>query len=114
MTSLVAYRPLKEKIGIKRAVIVSFLLSGLLHEIAISLPARAGYGLPLLYFLLQAIFMQFESRTAIDRRITSHWFFLHAWVMGALIIPMPLLFHQSFVSRVLVPLRQVLLPPINW
>jgi alginate O-acetyltransferase complex protein AlgI len=109
MTSLVAYKPLKAKIGVRNAMILSFMLSGLLHEIAISVPVHAGYGLPLLYFLLHAAFMQFESRTVLGKKIIDQKLLSHIWVMVALVVPMPLLFHHSFVNSVLRPLRETLL-----
>ena len=109
MTALIAYRPLKRKIGVEKAVIVSFLLSGLLHEIAISLPARAGYGLPLTYFGIHAFAMHLETKSQLIQRITQHRFLSHVWVMVLLILPMPLLFHPAFMQHVLVPLRTLLL-----
>jgi hypothetical protein len=110
MTALIAYRPLKTKIGVEKAVIVSFLLSGLLHEIAISLPVRAGYGLPLIYFGIHAFAMHLEAKSPIIQKITRHKFLSHVWVMTLLVLPMPLLFHPAFMQHVLIPLRTLLLP----
>ena len=112
MTALIAYRPLKTKIGIEKAVIASFLLSGLLHEIAISLPARAGYGLPLIYFGIHAFAMHLEAKSQLIQKITQHKFLSHVWVMTLLVLPMPLLFHPGFMQHVLIPLRTLLLQGI--
>ena len=43
MTALGVYRPLSGNIGRKAATVAAFLASGLLHELAISLPVLAGY-----------------------------------------------------------------------
>lgn len=109
MTALIAYRPLKESLGTEKAVIASFLLSGLLHEIAISLPVRAGYGLPMLYFVIHAAAMQAEARSSIVQKIIAHRFMSRVWVITLLILPLPLLFHREFMLNVLVPLRNILL-----
>jgi alginate O-acetyltransferase complex protein AlgI len=53
MTAMAVHRPLQRRLGRGPALLGSFLVSGLLHEVAISLPVRAGWGLPKLYFLLQ-------------------------------------------------------------
>ena len=52
MTALAIYQPLVRRVGRRPALAASFLGSGLLHELAISVPVRAGYGLPLAYFAL--------------------------------------------------------------
>jgi hypothetical protein len=109
MTALIAYRPLKTKIGVEKAVIVSFLLSGLLHEIAISLPVRVGYGLPLIYFGIHAFAMHLEAKSPLIQKIIRHKFLSHVWVMTLLVLPMPLLFHPAFMQHVLIPLRTLLL-----
>lgn len=109
MTTLIAYRPLKGKVGKEKAMIASFLLSGLLHEIAISLPVRAGYGLPMLYFTIHAVAMYAEERSNIVQKIIAHRFLSRVWVMALLVLPLPLLFHQEFMVSVLVPLRNMLL-----
>lgn len=109
MTALIAYRPLKDKISPNKAMIASFLLSGLLHEIAISFPVNSGFGLPLLYFTIHAFLMYVEGVSVIVRKITSHAILSHLWVLGWLVLPMPLLFHANFVKFVLVPLRNEIL-----
>ena len=52
MTALAIYRPLAAPGRAAPALVASFLGSGLLHELAISVPVRAGFGLPLVYFAL--------------------------------------------------------------
>jgi hypothetical protein len=113
MTTLIAYRPLKFKIGKTAAMIISFLLSGVLHEIAISLPVKAGYGLPMLYFALHGILMYTEEKSAFVQKILASKILAHLWVLGWLILPIHLLFHPAFMEGVLKPLRALLLGYIS-
>jgi alginate O-acetyltransferase complex protein AlgI len=113
MTALISYRPLKTRVGIKKALIISFLLSGLLHEIAISLPVMAGFGLPMIYFVIHASAMHLEGHFIFIQRIAQHRFLSHIWVMSWLLLPMPLLFHHEFIQQVLVPLRTLILQSIG-
>jgi len=110
MTALIIYRPLKSNIGSRAAIVTSFLFSGLLHEIAISLPVRTGYGFPMLYFVIHAICMQLEEqpiiKRAINRPVTAT-----LWVLGCLLLPISLLFHPAFVHEVLEPVRALILTP---
>ncbi len=87
--------PLAKAHGSRTALWAVFLLSGLLHELVISLPADTGYGLPTLYFLWQAAAIEWEKRLRLGG---------HAWV--ALMTGLPallLLFHPPFVERVMLP-----------
>jgi alginate O-acetyltransferase complex protein AlgI len=93
MTALCVQRPLATRLGRSRALFVSFLASGLLHEVAISLPVGAGFGLPTCYFVLQGILAQRE-RTAPGRLAT----------LLRVGLPLPLVFHPWFVAGTLVPL----------
>lgn len=96
MTSLAVYRPLRGVWGTGGATVASFALSGLLHEAAISLPVRAGWGLPLCYFLIQALLVSIERyRTRPPGRL---------WTLLALVLPLPLLFHRPFLAGVIWPL----------
>lgn len=49
------FRPSAKRWNTTIATWVSFVFSGLIHEMAISVPAGGGYGLPLGYFLLQGV-----------------------------------------------------------
>ena len=102
------YRPLARSWGARRAMAAVFLFSGVLHDIAISLPARAGYGLPTLYFILQALGVELE-RSSLGRRCRLRsgvrgWLFAATLIFG----PVALLFHPPFVKHVVIPFIQVL------
>src|SRR5205814_651706 len=62
MTALGVYRPLSGLVGRKAATAAAFLCSGLLHELAISVPVLAGFGLPLAYFALHGLLVLLERR----------------------------------------------------
>jgi hypothetical protein len=95
MTSLAVYRPLALRVGRRAALVAAFLFSGLLHEVAISLPVRAGYGRPLLYFASHGVLTQVErERGPFGRPAT----------LLAVVLPLPLLFHQPFLQGVIWPL----------
>ena len=103
MTSLAVFRPLIGRIGRRPALAAAFLFSGLLHELAISLPVCAGFGLPLSYFGLHAVAMQIEA--GLERRgrpIAGRvgW----VWTVGWVVLPLPILFHRSFIEGVVWPL----------
>jgi hypothetical protein len=97
------FRKLLRKVGMRWSLTAVFLLSGILHELAISLPARGGYGLPTLYFLLQAVGALAE-RTKPGRRLSlGHG--LRGWLWTLLVVAGPAywLFHPVFVRNVIVP-----------
>ncbi len=99
MCSIGLYRPLTPLMGRTAAMLAVFLFSGLLHEVAISLPVRAGFGLPTLYFALHGAVMWVERArgwTCPGRAWTLFW------VLG----PTPLLFHPAFLAGVVVPILE--------
>lgn len=102
MTQRAVYRPLQPALGRDRAAVAAFAFSGLLHEIAISVPVDAGYGLPMLYFVLHGGATRIEPRLrgAFERR---PWL-AHAWTLAWLALPMPLLFHAPFITGVVWPI----------
>jgi Membrane bound O-acyl transferase family len=108
MTALIAYRPLKG-LGQNWAMFLSFLLSGILHEIAISFPVESGYGLPFLYFLIHGLMMYAESEVKFLANLLNHPILSRLWVFFWLIIPMPILFHTDFIQNVIFPLRDLIL-----
>ena len=108
MTAIGVYRPLSRVTGKPTALAVAFLFSGLLHELAISLPVKAGFGLPLLYFAIHGALMLTErgleragrpvyARPALGRAWTTFW----------LVAPLPILFHRPFLRGVVWPILGV-------
>jgi alginate O-acetyltransferase complex protein AlgI len=105
MTALGIYRPLSGSLSRKAATVVAFLASGLLHELAISVPVRAGFGLPLLYFLLHgALVLAERSLERAGWAVRGWGWGAHVWVLSWLALPMPILFHRPFLRGVVWPL----------
>jgi alginate O-acetyltransferase complex protein AlgI len=102
------FRPLATQWGATAALVVGFLVSGLLHEIVISLPAGGGYGGPTAFFCIQAAAMLLE-RSTLGRAIGlgRGW---RGWLFAGLVLLLParLLFADPFVLRIAVPFMQAL------
>jgi alginate O-acetyltransferase complex protein AlgI len=99
-------------VGRRRAVVWAtfavFAISGLVHELVISLPAHGGYGLPTTYFTLQGLGVLFE-RSRLGRHIGLGcglwgWLFTAACTAG----PAFWLFHPHFVRNVILPMLHAL------
>jgi len=98
------FRPLKRRTSPTIAVLLVFALSGLVHELVISLPARGGYGLPTGYFLIQGLGMLAE-RTQIGKRIgLGHG--LRGWLFTLMVTAGPVfwLFPPPFITNVILPM----------
>jgi alginate O-acetyltransferase complex protein AlgI len=102
------FRPLARHCGARAASAIVFLVSGLIHETVVSLPARGGWGGPTLYFLVQAGGVAVEKsrygvRAGLDQGLRG-W----SWMVLFTALPLPLLFHEPFVRHVLVPFYRTL------
>jgi alginate O-acetyltransferase complex protein AlgI len=100
LTARAVYRPLRQRVGDAAAVFIAFAFSGVLHELAISVPVRAGFGGPLAYFLLHGGLVLAERRLQPERWGVAG----RAWTAAWLIIPLPFLFHPAFLRAVVWPL----------
>jgi hypothetical protein len=90
------------------ATMLIFLVSGLIHELVITFPARAGYGMPTCYFIIQGAGMLFErsrlgTRLGLRRTILGRIF-----AIAVVILPIFALFPAPFVLRVMVPFFQAI------
>lgn len=102
------FRPLCPRVGVQAAMLAAFLVSGALHDAAITVPARGGYGLPTLYFLIQAGGLLFE-RSKIGRKLgLRHGVRGWAFTIAVVAAPVGILFPRPFVERVMVPFFQFL------
>jgi hypothetical protein len=108
MAHRLVLRPLLRRVGPGAAMAFVFLVSGVLHDLVISIPARAGYGLPTLYFLIQACGVPIQRSAAarkwgLDGSVRG-WVATAAFVIG----PVGLLFPAPFLTGVVVPFLDVL------
>lgn len=102
------YRPVTGSVGPRWAVLISFLASGLIHDLVISVPAGGGYGLPTLYFLLQAAALLVE-RSWIGKMLKlERGTIARMWSLFVVAGPAYILFHPPFVTRVIVPFLEFL------
>lgn len=102
------FRPLYRLVGAVAATMIVFLVSGLIHELVISVPARGGYGLPTMYFLIQGAGLIFE-RSPLGKKLglrrgVAGWLFTMTVTAG----PAFWLFHPAFITRVILPFLHVL------
>jgi len=105
MTAITIFRPLKSKVGDGAALMLAFIFSGLLHELALSVPVNNGYGLPLLYFIIQGILVLIEKVLSSKKiMFLQNKIIGKIWTLFWVIAPMPLLFHTQFITEIVWPL----------
>jgi len=98
------FRPFLRLTGPTMALLLAFGLSGLIHELVISVPARGGYGLPTAYFLTQGLGVLAE------RSRPGRWLGLghgaRGWLFTLLVTAGPAfwLFHPPFINKVILPM----------
>lgn len=102
------FRPLYRKVGAGIAGFAVFVVSGLIHDLVISLPARGGYGLPTLYFLLQGAGVAAE-RSRFGKRL-GLGMGVRGWCFMVVFLAVPVfgLFHPWFVMRVILPFMRAI------
>ncbi len=105
MTAITIFHPLKNKISAGAALLLSFAFSGLLHELALSVPVNSGYGLPTLYFMIQGVLVLIE-KTLTDYKVAflRNRIVAKVWTFFWIIAPAPLLFHPQFIKEIVWPL----------
>ena len=97
------FQPLQKSFGVVAGTMAAFFASGLLHELVISVPARAGYGLPTAYFLMQGLGTLAERSEAGKRFGLGRGAIGRLWAALVAAGPLYTLFHPWFVMRVIVP-----------
>jgi hypothetical protein len=102
------FGPLHRSLGIGATGFLVFIVSGLIHDLVISVPARGGYGLPTIYFALQGLGVtversSFGKQLGLRRGIRG-WLFMAVFTLG----PVTLLFHSPFVLRVIIPFMRAI------
>ena len=108
LTHRFLFRPLTKKLGPQQALVAAFVFSGLLHDLAISVPAGGGYGGPTVFFAIQAVGLLVErSRLGQAVGLGHGW---RGWLFTASVLALPayMLFHPPFVKNIIVPFMRAL------
>ena len=100
-------RPLRPRLGVPAAMFVAFLASGLVHDLVISFPAGAGYGLPTAYFCLQGLALLLERAPAGRKLGLGRGRRGRLFAIAVTALPAFWLFHPAFVINVVIPFLQV-------
>jgi hypothetical protein len=102
------FRPLRPRLGAVGALVLSFVISGIIHDVVISLPAGGGYGGPTAFFAIQPAGILME-RSSLGRAVGLGlgW---RGWLFTAavLLLPVRLLFHDPFIHKIVVPFMRAL------
>lgn len=97
------FRPLARRYGTTLATWAVFVFSGVVHEIAITVPVQAALGLPMLYFLIQAAGLMCE-RSDLGRGLgLGTGLRGRLFAIAVVVLPVPLLFPPPFVCGVVLP-----------
>ncbi len=108
LTHRFLFRPLSRRLGPRGGLAVGFLVSGIVHDLIISVPAEGGYGGPTLYFVTQGLAVVVDrSRVGRSLGLGDGW---RGRAFTALVVVGPAygLFHPLFVRRVVVPFLDAL------
>ena len=100
--------PLARSLSPTVAVIVGYLFSGIIHELAISVPAGGGYGLPTAYFLIQAVGILTERRLRRSGIDLTTGFRGRIWAVLIVAPGVLVLFPPPFVTAVAAPLADLI------
>lgn len=103
LTHRMIFKPVLRHMGARTALMAGFIFSGLLHELAVTVPAGAWYGGPTLFFVIQGL-AALAERTKRGKALglgkgARGWMF----TQGLLLLTVPLLFPPPFALRIINP-----------
>jgi len=102
------FHPLRRRLGAAGATLATFVASGLVHDLVISVPAGGGCGLPTAYFAIQGAALLVE-RSKLGRSLGfGRGIPGRAFAAACVVAPLPWLFHPAFVRNVVLPLLDVM------
>jgi hypothetical protein len=108
LTHRLLFRPLAVRGFARGGLVAVFVFSGMVHDAVISIPAGSGYGLPTLYFVVQALALfversKFGKRVGFGKGVRGRLF-----TAIVLIAPACGLFHPWFAREVVLPFLDVI------
>jgi hypothetical protein len=108
LTHQFVFRPLVARLGPTVGSLSAFLFSGWIHELAITVPAGAGYGGPTAYFLLQGVGLLVERSQAGKRLGLGVGSRGRLFALAVIVLPVGLLFPRPFVVGIVAELLRAL------
>jgi hypothetical protein len=102
------FRPMAHHTGVVATTFIAFAVSGLIHELVISLPAGAGFGLPTAYFLVQGLGVLAERSSAGKRLGLGGGPSGRLFTMIVVAGPAYWLFHPPFIRQVILPFMRAI------
>jgi hypothetical protein len=102
------FRPSLARFGAAAATLFVFLFSGIVHDVVVSIPAGAGYGMPTAYFLLQGAALLFE-RTDFAKQLGlgRGGPISRVYALVVVLAPAGMLFHRPFIENVIHPMLNI-------
>jgi alginate O-acetyltransferase complex protein AlgI len=94
MMQRVVFRPIAGLAGKDIGFLAVFVISGVLHELAITLPVQTGYGLPTAYFALHGLLVLIEKKSGRSFGKIS--------TLLLVVLPLGWLFPSTFKEEVLL------------
>ncbi|MDB6023292.1 MAG: hypothetical protein JWQ04_3149 [Pedosphaera sp.] len=102
------FRRVHRRLNVVGATLAVFFVSGMIHDLVISVPARGGYGLPTAYFLLQGLGLLFE-RSELGRKWgLRRGLAGRSFTVAVTAVPAYWLFHPPFINNVILPMLRVI------
>lgn len=97
------FKPAARRFGAKAAMMIVFVVSGVVHELVVTVPARGGYGGPTLYFALQGLAVWLECGCPLRSQLL--W---RLRTFAFVLLPLPIAFPAPFVTNVCQPFFETL------
>jgi alginate O-acetyltransferase complex protein AlgI len=104
MTSIAVFKPVAASTSKITGILAAFIFSGVLHELAISVPVNNGYGFPLLYFFIQGLAIIIENHIDKTGSFLKQPVIARIWTWSWIIVPLPFLFHPDFLEKIILPM----------
>jgi predicted DCC family thiol-disulfide oxidoreductase YuxK len=99
-------RPSRGVVDSTWAGLLVFAVSGLVHDLVLSMPVHGGYGLPTLYFLIQGAGVTLEKSNAGRRLALGRGFTGRCFTVLVAAAPLGLLLHPTFLRHAMLPFLQ--------
>lgn len=103
LTHRMVFLPVLRRHGRTAALMAGFIFSGIIHELAITVPAGGGYGGPMVFFILQGMAALFERSKTGKRMGLGKGLRGLLFTQGLLLLSVALLFPPPFVLWIINP-----------